>query len=409
MKVVLAGYGTEGVASFEYWTGLGHEVSIADEKDSLDNVPPDTSLILGPDAFTRLDSFDLIVRSPSINPDKLSYADKVWSATNEFFAKCPAPIIGVTGTKGKGTTSSLIASVLKAANKTVHLVGNIGTPALGVLNDIKPGDFVVFEMSSFQLWDIKRSPHVAVVLGIEPDHLDVHNDMSDYIFAKSQIASHQTSKDVIVFNKNNEYATKIASRSPGEKIEYPFDIAQFEPSLKIPGPHNVENASAAVAVCRQLGIDDDCIRAGFEVFGGLPHRLKFVREIEGVRYYDDSIATTPGSAVAAVSSFPDTKITLILGGREKGADYAELLQLCRDRQVTLLLIGENRKKMAGLCLKYDVDYSVEAGSMSEIVNRAREEVESGVVILSPAATSFDMFANYADRGDQFIDAVNKLS
>jgi UDP-N-acetylmuramoylalanine--D-glutamate ligase len=214
MKVALAGFGQEGRTSYDYWTAKGDTVTIADERESVDDAPPGAPTILGANAFSRLNEFDLIIRSPSVNPAKLPYPNKVWSATNEFFAKCPADIIGVTGTKGKGTTSSLIVSILRAANKTVHLVGNIGNPALDDLAVIKPNDIVVFEMSSFQLWDIKKSPRVAVVLGIEADHLDVHNDMADYVSAKANIVRFQQPTNLTVYNQDNEVASRIAALSP---------------------------------------------------------------------------------------------------------------------------------------------------------------------------------------------------
>ncbi len=409
MKIALAGYGTEGKASYSYWNRDGNELTLVDEIGVIGDAPEGVKTITGEGVFGRLDDFDLIIRSPGVNPKKLPYGEKVWSATNEFFEKCPAPIIGVTGTKGKGTTSSFIASILKAAGKTVHLVGNIGVPALNELSSIKGGDVVVYELSSFQLWDARKSPHVAVVLMIEPDHLDVHDDFDDYIQAKMNITVNQNDGDVVVFNKNDEWSVKIAQVSSADtKIAYPFDLNGQKDSVRLPGKHNLDNASAAVAAVRQFTTDTAAIVSGLQNFNGLPHRLKFIATKSGVNYYDDSIATTPGSAIAALASFEAPKI-IILGGKDKGADYEELIETCQRVNATVIAIGANGPVIAELCREIGATCVEEFGDMISIVRRCADIAQpDSVVILSPAASSFDMFKSYADRGDQFASAVEAL-
>jgi UDP-N-acetylmuramoylalanine--D-glutamate ligase len=416
MKVALAGFGQEGRTSYDYWTAKGDTVTIADERESVDDAPPGAPTILGANAFSRLNEFDLIIRSPSVNPAKLPYPNKVWSATNEFFAKCPADIIGVTGTKGKGTTSSLIVSILRAANKTVHLVGNIGNPALDDLAVIKPNDIVVFEMSSFQLWDIKKSPRVAVVLGIEADHLDVHNDMADYVSAKANIVRFQQPTNLTVYNQDNEVASRIAALSPAQTTGY-IDrtiMDKYGPSLVIPGPHNIENAAAAVSAVLPFVQDEAIIKQGLREFSGLPHRIKFIREVKGVRYYDDSYSSAPAAAIAALRSFDTNKI-VILGGYEKHADFSHLAEyIANDPLVrTAIVIGQTRHRIEEALIAAGVVrhrfISLDTVDFKEIVRRTSEEAQPGdVVVLSPACASFDMFKNFTDRGDQFIQLVGEL-
>ncbi|HEY0965442.1 MAG TPA: UDP-N-acetylmuramoyl-L-alanine--D-glutamate ligase [Candidatus Saccharimonadales bacterium] len=410
MKIAIAGYGLEGKANFIYWNKPEHELTIIDEREAVENLPEGVPTILGGGSFGKLIDFEMVVRSAGVAPRKIQTNGKVWSATNEFFSKCPAPIIGVTGTKGKGTTSSLITSILQAGGHKVHLVGNIGTPALEVLPRITSEDIVVYELSSFQLWDLEKSPHVAVILPIEPDHLDVHADFDEYFHAKMNIAIEQNEGDVVVYNKNNEWSRKIAEvSSAGTAIAYPFAIDEFKDSLKIPGVHNQENASAAIAAVRGFVSDVDAIRKGLADFHGLSHRLKFVREVGDVKYYDDSIATTAGSALAAINSFEQPKI-LLLGGHEKGSDYTELMRRCAEKKVQVITYGANRHELEKLCAENNITCFVNEGDMNSVVMEAARLAQPGsVVILSPAAASFDMFKNYADRGNQFITAVNQLS
>lgn len=425
MKVVIAGFGVEGRASYEYWHSLGDDVAIADERIELAEAPEGARLILGPNAFAQLANFDLIVRTPGVKLSKLPYGEKVWSATNEFFSACPAPIIGITGTKGKGTVSSLIASILRAAGETVHLVGNIGTPALEALPTINDTDIVVFELSSFQLWDAVRSPYIAVVLGIEPDHLDVHSTFDDYVEAKANIVRYQTPSQVTIWNKNNEFAARIAEESMAIRIPYPSEQGAYEEdgffwsrgeklcttnALQLPGAHNIENACAAIAASSYFVNDGfaDAVKNGLQAFTGLPHRLKFVAEKRGVKYYDDSIATTPGSAIAAMYSFDAPKL-LILGGSNKGARYDGVVAVAKETGTSVLAVGQTGKTIYELCKAAGVPAYREEGLMPVVVAHAATIADSGgVVILSPASASFDQYKNYADRGDKFIAAVKEL-
>lgn len=414
MKVVIVGYGLEGKVSFEYWHALGADVSIADERDSL-SVPTDaSSAILGSDAFSRLSEYDVIIRSPGINPKKLPYGDKVWSATNEFFDKCPAEIIGVTGTKGKGTTSSLIAAILTASGRNVHLLGNIGVPALEILPSIAADDIVVYELSSFQLWDVKKSPHVAVVLGIEPDHLDTHDDFDDYVRAKANITAFQSSDDVLVYNAMNEHACDIAMLSCARKIEYPIAIDEYLDSIKIPGAHNVENTSAAIAAASEYVTDPTVIKQGVSGFEGLPHRIKFIRTVNNVSYYDDNYSSAPSATMAAVRSFEDAQKVLIAGGYDKGIDLSHLAsELSQQPNLAhIILIGQTGPRIKELLTQHGyeaVTLLSDKPDMATIIDAAVEKAPAdSVILMSPGCASFDMFANFSDRGDQFVRAVEAL-
>ncbi len=432
MRVAIAGYGVEGEANYRYWVSLGHDVTIVDEKNIPDRpLPSDAKVLLGERVFKKLQDFDLVVRTASLPPHYIETDGEVWSSTNEFFAKCPAPIVGVTGTKGKGTTSSLITNILRAAGHTVHLVGNIGTPPLSVLPEITPDDIVVFELSSFQLWDLIRSPHVAVVLMIEPDHLDIHADFSDYIKAKSNIRRFQNAGDICFYHPTNEHSAKIAKSAVLGDIErYAHEEGHTAyvkdgyfyvhgdkicPTsvMSIQGAHNIENACAAISAARVFTVDNVAIERGLHEFEGLPHRLKFVREVHGVQYFDDSIATTGGSVIAAIHAFTQPKV-LVVGGSDKGGDYTKLAsEIAKSTSIrSVIVVGSNADKIHDALAKQGVVAGINVkGSipMKAIVATAATTAQPGdVVILSPASASFDQYKSYADRGDQFIRAVKAL-
>lgn len=448
MKIAIAGYGIEGQSNYNYWAkNPDNDLTIVDEREIVPDLPEGVKTLLGPKALEQTDGFDQIIRTAGLAPYKIHTNGRIWSATNEFFKQCPAPIVGVTGTKGKGTTSSLIASILEAAGKKVWLVGNIGLAALDVLDQIKPTDVVVYELSSFQLWDLEKSPHIAVILHMEPDHLDVHRSMDEYVMAKANIRLYQTLEDICFYKKDNEYVQQIITAPSriysGEQEEkwkaqaFPYDTdivagisyATIEgdnfvihrsdgnsavslAELHLPGRHNQQNAVAAIDASLCFEVSDEAIKEGLNKFGGLPHRLKFVREVNGVSFYDDSIATTPGSAIAALRAFASPKV-LILGGSSKGADFTELAHIIKEEEVVqVVLIGDEADHIQEALDNVSYSHYVNLGSlvtMKQIVAQASSVANSGmVVILSPSCASFGMFKNYNDRGDQFISAVNEL-
>ncbi|MDD3035558.1 MAG: UDP-N-acetylmuramoyl-L-alanine--D-glutamate ligase [Candidatus Saccharimonadaceae bacterium] len=432
MKIAIAGYGLEGESNYRYWSSdLRNEITIVDQKQPSRTIPDNVPTIIGEDAFERLDGFDLVIRTAGLSPFKIKTDGKIWSATNEFFEKCPASIIGVTGTKGKGTTSSLIASIFEAAGKKVWLVGNIGIASLDVLPKINKDDVVVFELSSFQLWDLERSPQIAVVLPIEPEHLDVHKNFDDYVGAKSNIRRHQKSGDLCVYHSNNEIAAKVARiTEEGEIIRYGIaddggsyvDGENFcregrkicsVSSLKLVGGHNIENACAAITVAKFFDLSDEDIEKGLQNCHGLPYRLEFVREVKGVKYYNDSFSSSPSATVAAIKSFNQPEI-LIIGGIDRGADFSELCNVIAEKNniKEVVIIGEIRHKLADMIKQAGFHNRIEIADnnvLESIVKLAESYAEPGdVVVLSPACASFDMFRDFYDRGDKFKETVNNL-
>lgn len=427
-KIAIIGFGSEGLAAYNFWAPQGADITIFDESvHPKQAAPPNAKLVSGPGCFDDLYGYDVVMRFPGIPLKRIHTDGELSSVTKEFFKHCPAPIIGITGSKGKGTTSSLIALMLQNAGITAHLLGNIGIPALNELPKIKADDVVVFELSSFQLWDMKQSPQVAVVLMIEADHLEVHDNMDDYVNAKSNIVRWQKPTDVAIYHPTNKYVQRIVATAKGIKLPYTkppaahvkdsyFVINEQKicstSQIKLVGKHNIENACAAITAAWQFTQNTEAIAAAITSFTGLEHRLKYLREIDGVKYYDDSIATTPGSAIAALNSFKEPKV-IILGGSDKGAEFTELAQEIKRHDVRrAIVIGAMRNKIAkALDTAGYKDYELfdETTKMARIVQAAYAAAKPGdIVIMSPACASFDMFKSYKDRGEQFITAVENL-
>lgn len=427
MKVAIAGYGVEGESNYTYWHNLGADITIFDEKEPSRPIPEGITMYIGADAFSKLDGFDVVVRTAGLSPDKIVTNGKIWSATNEFFAKCPAPIIGVTGTKGKGTTCSLIAVILKSVGKTIHLVGNIGVPALSILGEVKPDDIVVFELSSFQLWDLEKSPETAVILMIEPDHMDMHASMDEYVNAKANIARYQKPDDLLIYHPTNQYSAEIAAQAPASKKKYltpegaylkddqiviAENVICSVSEVGLIGAHNLENICAAITAAWRYTQDLDAIKRAIIGFKGLPHRLEFVREVNSVKYYNDSFSSAPGATIAAIRSFEEPEI-LICGGFDRDLDYTELAQAIAEQQniKKVLLIGQTKQAIAEsfTATRFTKYHVLETANMNEIVQAAKKEAKPGdVVILSPGCASFDMFKDFKDRGEQFKQIVEAL-
>ena len=408
MKIALLGYGKEGQSTEKYF------------KSHFDNLECDVFDNFTYDEIKKKDfsNYDMVFRSPSVPPLNLPNET---SMTKYFFDHCPCPIIGVTGTKGKGTTCSFIESILSALGEDVYIVGNIGNPDIDVLDSLKETSVIVFELSSFQLWDLTRSPHIAVIGTIEPDHLNVHNGYEDYLNAKSNIGRNQTKDDFLVYYKNNPDSVKLASFSRAQKISYPFAIPTgIKKAIKIPGKHNEENATAAIAAvaCYKgvpldefLAANESKIISGLDDFKGLPHRLEFLRELNNVKYYDDNFSTNPSSTRVAVNAFPDDNLIVIIGGRDKTnyEDIPEIYEVLRSPQIKkIVLIGESGHELAN---RYNDERFAVAESLEEAVDHAKTEAENlgkAIVLMSPSAASFDMFENVYNRGDRFKNLVLSL-
>ncbi|MDB5161377.1 MAG: UDP-N-acetylmuramoylalanine--D-glutamate ligase [Candidatus Saccharibacteria bacterium] len=452
MKIGIVGWGIEGQSAFKYF-GPGHEYLIVNEHPRDDFPAPSEKIKINflsgekPPGITGnvddlsylegLEACEKIIVTPTSMknlekkyPKNAPIWDKVTSVMEIFFdGVASRNIIGITGTKGKGTTSTLTAKMLEAAGKKVHLGGNIGISVLDFLEDVQPDDWVVLELSSFQLYSLRRSPHIGVCLMVVPEHMDWHADMADYVAAKSNMFKHQKTDDIAIYMADNSYSEKIANASPGKKIAY-YDspgarvrndgmIVIGEPEtelihkskVKLLGEHNLQNICAAATAAWQVVQDPKAIEEVAGSFSGLEHRLELVRELDGVKYYDDSFGTTPDTATVALLAFSEPKI-IILGGSDKGAYFTGLAEaVVKSNVKQAIVIGQTADKIsAALRAKGFNNIIFGLKTMPEIVTEARKHAKSGdVVLLSAASASFGLFHDYKDRGNQFKSAVNSLS
>ena len=395
-------------------------------------------LHLGADYLKDLDA-DVIFRTPGLRPDVPEIAacvDRGAVLTSEmevFFEVCPCTIIAVTGSDGKTTTTTIIAELLKAAGKRVWVGGNIGHPLLCEADGMLATDYAVLELSSFQLMTMKHSPHIAVVTNLAPNHLDVHRDMAEYVAAKENIFRHQSGEDVAVFNADNDITAEQSRRAPGRARLFSRQdevadgvflrgedivcrsggherVVMTTGDIKIPGVHNVENYMAAIAAVDGL-VPDEVIRDFAREFGGVEHRIELVRTYRGVRYYNDSIASSPSRTIAGLRSFHE-KVILIAGGYDKHIPFDVLGPEIVEHVKLLVLCGATADKIRA-AVENAPGYEPGKPEIRDVtpftaaVEAARDRAQPGdVVTLSPACAAFDQFKNFAERGKFFKSIVN---
>ena len=396
------------------------------------------TLHLGEDYLKGLDA-DVIFRTPGLRPDVpeiaacVAHGADLTSEMEVFFRVCPCPIIAVTGSDGKTTTTTIIAELLKSAGKRVWVGGNIGHPLLCEADGMLQTDYAVLELSSFQLMTMTRSPHIAVVTNLAPNHLDMHRDMAEYVAAKENIFRHQSRGDIAIFNGDNTITAEQSARAPGrartfsrrgEAADGVFlrgedivcrsggqeRVIMTTGDIKIPGVHNVENYMAAIAAVDGL-VPDEVIRSFARSFGGVEHRIELVRTYRGVRYYNDSIASSPSRTIAGLRSFKE-KVILIAGGYDKHIPFDVLGPEVVAHVKLLVLCGATADKIRA-SVENAPGYApgkpeiLDVTPFTAAVEAARDRAQPGdVVTLSPACAAFDQFKNFAERGSFFKSIVN---
>ncbi len=425
-KIAIVGEGIEGQSSAKFLKDKGADVIILDEKS-------------GEGYLEGLDKYDLIVRSPGIKIstlEKFVKSEKITSQIKIFFDLCPCEIIGVTGTKGKGTTSSLIYEMLKQQGFDTYIGGNIGVPPFEFLDKLNAQSKVVLELSSFQLMDLKKSPHIAVMLMITSEHLDYHGSVEEYIDAKRNIVRYQNEKDFAILNRDYPATNEsdIFTNAKVFHISREREVAEEGSFVRdgkvwlriegqegeiietkkilLQGKHNFENVCAATMAAHIAGVSKENIASVIRTFKGLEHRLELIATINGVRYYDDSFSTTPETAIAAIQAFKEPEV-LILGGSSKNSDFKELGKVISESENVKLIIGigEEWERIKEQIAVSETPIPVIEGArdMQTIIAAVNKLAVTGdVVLLTPACASFGMFKNYKDRGEQFKQEVNKL-
>ena len=450
-KIAIIGMGVSNIPLLDYFYEKHAKVTVFDnreveqiDKNIIGKIEQyNFEYFFGENNLENLKGFDIIFRSPSAMPFIKEIAEEIERGaivTTEIemvLKLTPCKTIGITGTEGKTTTTSIIYEIIKNAGYKCFLGGNIGKPIFTQIKDMKPEDFVILEMSSFQLMDMDVSPNVSLVTNIYPDHLNIHRSYEEYQDAKKNIFKYQNENGIVVLNNDNDITRSFTKDANGkviffsskEKLQdgYIYDNTDgnikycedgvrrhlvHKAQIKLRGIHNYENICAALAVTSKF-VDIDSAIKTIKEFNGVEHRLEFVKEIDGVKYYNDSIGTSPASTIAGLNAF-DENIVLLAGGSDKGLDYKEVGEAIAKNVGTLILCGptatkiEEATKNALVNISKDIlIYHVE--NLEEAVKLAKEKSKAGdIVLLSPASASFDAFKNFAERGEKFKECVNNL-
>jgi len=448
-KVAIIGLGVSNIPLIDYMHKNGAKVTVFHHKeiDDIDKEVVDKitnysmEFSFGKDCSSKLKGFDIIFRSPSCMPNKPELIKEVQNGailTSEIemlIKMFPGKIIGVTGSDGKTTTTSLIYEIVKKAGYNCYLGGNIGVPLFTKLNEMMPDDILVLELSSFQLIDMDVSPDISVITNITPNHLDIHSSYEEYIEAKKKIFENQDENGIVVLNYDNEITKKLASEANG-KVKFFSRQTKLDNGIildgdiikrcedrvrkhilntnevKLRGKHNFENICTAIAATENL-VDMSTIVEAVTEFRGVEHRLEFIREINGVKWYNDSIGTSPTRTIAGLNSFEED-IVLIAGGYDKNLDYTPIAKPIVDKVKTLILIGKTSEKIFAAVKEeldnqnkfMDIHFCDELKQTAILANRYSKPGQ--VVLFSPASASSDMFKNFAERGEKFKAIVNSL-
>ena len=448
-KVAIIGLGVSNLPLLKYMYEKNAKVTVFDEKEKeeiqrkllerLDKY--NANAFFGKNCFENLKNFDIIFRSPSCLPTRPELVLEknqgaiVTSEIEMLMKLCPCRVIGVTGSDGKTTTTSLIYSILKKAGYNTYLGGNIGIPLFTKLDEMKPNDILVLELSSFQLMGMEVSPHISVITNVTPNHLNIHKDYEEYIDAKKTIFKYQNENDYLILNYDNEITracknqarSKVIYFSSKEKLDNGFIvdngiIKECEDGIRkhildtkdvlLRGNHNFENICTALAATKTL-VDQDVAIEAIKEFKAVEHRLEFVREIDNVKWYNDSVSSSPTRTIAGLNSF-DEDIVLIAGGYDKNLDYTPIAKPILKKVKTLILLGQTSGKIFDAVKEEEekegkyIDIYM-SDTLEEAVNLAKKYAKSSqVVLFSPASASFDMFKNFAERGNIFKNLVNNL-
>ena len=448
-KVAIIGLGVSNIPLIDYMHKYGAKVTVFDNR-VIEDIPKETikkitdyamDFSFGPNNLSKLNGFDIVFRSPSCLPTVPQLVEEanrgaIITTEIELLMKlCPCKVIGVTGSDGKTTTTSLIYEILKANGFNCYLGGNIGTPLFTKLEEMMPEDIVVLELSSFQLMGMEISPDISVITNITPNHLNVHSSYEEYIEAKKNIFKYQDENGIVVLNYDNELTKQAAKEANGKVI---FFSSQNKPddgiildgdtikecndklrrhllntnSVNLRGTHNYENICAAIAATKSL-VDIETTVKAVKEFKGVQHRLEFIREIDGVKWYNDSIGTSPTRTIAGLKSFKE-RIVLIAGGYDKHLDYTPIAKPILEKVDTLILIGDTAPKIFDAVKeeaeKQNKDIKIYmCDDFKNIVEVAKKTAKPGqIVLFSPASASFDMFRNFEERGNRFKELVNNL-